>query len=121
VFPTGKLAPDGAVIKATAIDPSVVGSDGVYRHLGPARVFVDERAKNIVQSLMKEQGLSDAKRVESLYLRIVNRMPAPDEVDSSLTYVLKFRQKLKGDQADFGSWQSLARVLISSNEFMYLD
>jgi len=43
VFPVGSLAPEGAVIKATAIDPSVVGDDGVYRHRGPARVFVDER------------------------------------------------------------------------------
>lgn len=43
VFPTGNLAPEGAVIKATAIDPSVVDADGVYRLRGPARVFVDER------------------------------------------------------------------------------
>jgi putative YjhG/YagF family dehydratase len=43
-FPTGNLAPEGAVIKSTAIDASVVGADGVYRMLGPARVFVSERA-----------------------------------------------------------------------------
>ncbi|HVU16136.1 MAG TPA: YjhG/YagF family D-xylonate dehydratase [Candidatus Didemnitutus sp.] len=42
VFPRGNLAPDGAVVKATAIDPSVIGSDGVYRHEGPARVFASE-------------------------------------------------------------------------------
>ncbi len=44
VFPVGNLAPEGSVIKATAIDPSVVGDDGVFRHRGPARVFADERA-----------------------------------------------------------------------------
>jgi len=43
VSPVGNLAPSGSVIKATAIDPSVVGSDQVFRHRGPARVFVDER------------------------------------------------------------------------------
>jgi putative YjhG/YagF family dehydratase len=42
VFALGNLAPDGAVIKATAIDPSVIDADGVYRHRGPARVFTDE-------------------------------------------------------------------------------
>jgi dihydroxyacid dehydratase/phosphogluconate dehydratase len=42
VFPLGNLAPQGSVVKATAIDPSVVGEDQVYRHCGPARVFVDE-------------------------------------------------------------------------------
>jgi putative YjhG/YagF family dehydratase len=44
VFPSGNIAPQGAVIKATAIDPSVVGEDQVYRHRGPARVFTSERA-----------------------------------------------------------------------------
>lgn len=41
-FPTGNIAPEGSVIKATAIDPSVVDEDGVYRHTGRARVFVAE-------------------------------------------------------------------------------
>ena len=40
--PVGNLAPEGSVIKATAIDPSVIGADGVYRFTGPARVFVTE-------------------------------------------------------------------------------
>jgi putative YjhG/YagF family dehydratase len=43
-FPSGNLAPAGAVIKSTAIDPSVVDADGVYRQTGPARVFTSERA-----------------------------------------------------------------------------
>jgi putative YjhG/YagF family dehydratase len=43
VFPVGNLAPSGSVIKSTAIDPSVVGSDKIFRHRGPARVFTDER------------------------------------------------------------------------------
>ena len=42
-FPKGNLAPEGSVIKSTAIDPSVVDPDGVYRKTGPARVFTTER------------------------------------------------------------------------------
>src|SRR5205814_2977511 len=41
--PRGNLAPEGAVIKSTAIDPSVVDADGVYRKTGPVRVFLRER------------------------------------------------------------------------------
>lgn len=44
VFPRGNLAPEGSVVKATAIDSSVVDADGVYRKEGPARVFVSEKA-----------------------------------------------------------------------------
>jgi putative YjhG/YagF family dehydratase len=43
-FPRGNLAPEGCVIKSTAIDPSVIDADGIYRKEGPARVFVSERA-----------------------------------------------------------------------------
>ncbi|MEH0832007.1 YjhG/YagF family D-xylonate dehydratase [Pectobacterium cacticida] len=41
-FPMGNIAPEGSVIKSTAIDASVVGDDGVYRHTGKARVFTSE-------------------------------------------------------------------------------
>lgn len=43
-FPRGNLAPQGSVIKSTALDPSVVDPDGVYRKVGPARVFTQEKA-----------------------------------------------------------------------------
>ena len=41
-FPKGNIAPEGAVIKSTAIDKSVIGADGVYRAKGPIKVFVSE-------------------------------------------------------------------------------
>ncbi len=40
----GNLAPEGAIVKSTAIDPKLLGADGVYRHTGPARIFTSERA-----------------------------------------------------------------------------
>ncbi len=43
VFPRGNLAPEGSVMKATALDPSLVGTDGIYHLEGPARVFVAEK------------------------------------------------------------------------------
>ncbi len=42
-FPRGNLAPEGSVIKSTAIDPAVIGPDGVFRHEGRAKVFTSER------------------------------------------------------------------------------
>jgi dihydroxyacid dehydratase/phosphogluconate dehydratase len=41
-FPSGNIAPDGSVVKSTAIDASVVDADGVYRKRGPARIFTSE-------------------------------------------------------------------------------
>lgn len=43
MFPRGNLAPEGSVVKSTAIDPAVIGPDGVFRHEGRARVFTQEK------------------------------------------------------------------------------
>jgi xylonate dehydratase len=43
-FPAGNLAPEGSVIKSTAIDPELVDDANTYRHVGPARVFITESA-----------------------------------------------------------------------------
>ncbi|MHB1959651.1 MAG: YjhG/YagF family D-xylonate dehydratase [Acidobacteriaceae bacterium] len=41
-FPMGNLAPEGSVVKSTAIDPALVDQNNIYRHQGPARVFISE-------------------------------------------------------------------------------
>ena len=41
-FPIGNLAPEGSVIKCTAIDASLIDESNVYRHRGPAQVFITE-------------------------------------------------------------------------------
>ncbi len=41
-FLRGNLAPEGALVKSTAIAPQVIDADGVFLHEGPARVFASE-------------------------------------------------------------------------------
>jgi len=41
-FLRGNLAPEGALVKSTAIAPQLIGADGVFQHEGPARVFTSE-------------------------------------------------------------------------------
>lgn len=43
-FMRGNLAPEGALVKSTAIAPERLGEDGVFKHEGPARVFTSEAA-----------------------------------------------------------------------------
>jgi putative YjhG/YagF family dehydratase len=43
VFPRGNLAAEGSVMKATALDPSLLDANGIYHKEGPARVFVNEK------------------------------------------------------------------------------
>lgn len=65
VFPTGNLAPDGSVIKATSIDPSVVDADNVYRFTGPARVF--SRESDAIKAI-KGQGFAKIEKGDAIIL-----------------------------------------------------
>jgi putative YjhG/YagF family dehydratase len=51
-FPTGNLAPEGSVVKATSIERSLL-VDGEYRLTGRARVFTSEKA---AMAAVKQQG-----------------------------------------------------------------
>lgn len=70
-FPRGNLAPEGSVIKSTAIDPRVVDADGVYRKRGPARVFTRER-----DAIRAIKGIADPPLRPGDVLVLMGRGPA---------------------------------------------
>ena len=86
-FPVGNLAPDGCVIKSTAIDPSVVDADGVYRKLGPAKVFITERA-----AIKAIKGEGDRKVVPGDVLVLCSRGPMGSGMEETyqVTSALKY-------------------------------
>jgi putative YjhG/YagF family dehydratase len=85
-FPRGNLAPEGAVIKSTAIDPSVVDPDGVYRKTGPARVFTRERD---AIAAIKNRGPEGIKAGDVLVLICRGPMGAGMEEIYQITAALK--------------------------------
>jgi xylonate dehydratase len=85
-FPRGNLAPEGSVIKSTAIDPSVVDADGVYRKTGPARVFTSERA---AIAAIKSRGEDRIKPGDVLVLICRGPMGAGMEETYQVTSALK--------------------------------
>ena len=86
-FPVGNLAPDGCVIKSTAIDPSVVDADGVYRKLGPAKVFITERA-----AIKAIKGEGERKVVPGDVLVLCSRGPMGSGMEETyqVTSALKY-------------------------------
>jgi len=86
-FPVGNLCPEGAVIKATAIDPAVVDADGVYRKTGPARVFTTERE---AIAAIKGQSTQPLKPGDVLVLMGRGPMGSGMEETYQITSALKF-------------------------------
>ncbi len=86
-FPAGNLAPEGSVIKSTAIDPTVVDADGVYRKRGPARVFLTETA---AIAAIKSQGPDAVKPGDILVLICRGPMGSGMEETYQITSALKY-------------------------------
>lgn len=86
-FPLGNLAPHGSVIKSTAIDPSVVDADGVYRKVGPAKVFTTEKA---AIAAIKGEGSKHVVAGDVLVLCCRGPMGSGMEEIYQITSALKF-------------------------------
>jgi len=83
--------------------------------------FLTDRSTDVAKLLLADSALTDAARVESLYLRVLNRQADKEEIAQALNYIAKFKQKFAADITDAKAWQSLCRVLMASNDFLYVD
>ena len=77
-----------------------------------------ERAQNLAKQILNNQLLDRSGRARSLYLRILNRQATAQEVDRGLSYVDGFQKRGIGL---VDAWTSFGRILLASNEYIYLD
>jgi len=82
--------------------------------------FVFDRSVQLAQAVLADKTADDKARVASLYRRILNRQATPDEVTSAVKYVSGSPKSPNGN-VEQKSWQSLVRILLCSNEFVYVD
>lgn len=86
-FIRGNLAPEGAIVKSTAIDRSMIDPDGVYRLTGPARVFTSERA---TIAAIKSRGEDRIREGEVIVLICRGPMGTGMEEVYQITSALKY-------------------------------
>ena len=86
-FLGGNLAPEGAIVKSTAIDPSLLDDQGVYHLTGPARVFTSERA---AMAAIKSLGPDQIRPGEVIVLLCRGPMGTGMEEVYQVTSALKY-------------------------------
>ena len=91
IFPTGNLAPEGSVVKATAIDPSLFDRN-VYRHRGRARVFTSEAA---AIEAVRSSGADKLQADQILVLLCRGPRGAGMPETAQITIALKYTEALK--------------------------
>ena len=95
--------------------PTTVATQALFVMNSP---LVIREAKNVADSVLKQER-QDKRRVEEIYLRVLDRRPDANEIDQGLTYLTNFRKKW--DQiGEEQAWTSLTHVIMASNEFIFV-
>ena len=83
--------------------------------------FLTEASNAVAKQVWGVAASGNAPRIANAYLLILNRQAAPEEIEGAVKYIEGFKQKVKGEKAEAAAWQSFCRILMSSNDFIYVD
>jgi hypothetical protein len=112
-------------------DPSVLSGKRASTTVAPQALFmmngelILRESRRMAEGLLTRYG-DDDERVEEAYTRIFGREPVREEVKRSLAFVDRYRAALvdetqDADERRVRAWQGLCRMLIASNEFVFVD
>jgi hypothetical protein len=109
-------------------DATTAGEGRARTNVAPQALFVMnsrmvvERAGDFAKRLLDDSTLPDDKaRIERAYLMAFTRRPDASEVDGALSYMASLAKKLPAEGSREAAWRSFCHVLLSTNEFLYLD
>jgi hypothetical protein len=113
-------------------DPSVPSGERATTTVAPQALFlmngklVAENTRHLAEALLGDAGLDDAGRVRIAYERAYSRPPTAAESARSLEFVRRCEEALAAEKLDdterrLRAWQSLCRVVLAANEFIYVE
>ncbi len=108
-------------------DPSTGNGDRETTTVAPQAMFllnsrfVHDECGHLAERLLTGEPSDDANRVAHLYRRALGRPPSAAETARSLEFVKRYAQAAERDDARHRAWLGLCRVVLSSNEFIYVD
>ena len=114
-------------------DPSALSGSRQSTTVAPQALFmmnsrfVSQRTQHAATQLLAQDQLDDSARVVRCYQQIYARMPTDDERRRALQFVQRYSAAFAGAGSEdpqlsrVRGWQSLFRVLIAANEFVYVN
>jgi mono/diheme cytochrome c family protein len=113
-------------------DPSVPSGERATTTVAPQALFlmngklVAENTRHLAEALLADAKLDDAGRVRVAYERAYSRPPTTREAARALDFVRRCEEALTTEKLDeaerrLRAWQSLCRVVLAANEFIYVE
>ncbi|HJN08991.1 MAG TPA: DUF1553 domain-containing protein [Pirellulaceae bacterium] len=111
-------------------DPSVMSGRRQSTTVAPQALFimnskfVTEQTRAMAEWLTADDG-DDAGRVRVTYQRTLGRPPTTSEISRATSYVQAYTMRQAADieplEARIRAWQSFCRVILATNEFIFLE
>ncbi len=113
-------------------DPAVVSGQRSSTTVAPQALFMmngdlmSGSSKQLAARLLTRTGWDDEQRVRAGYDIVYGRPPTQLEIGDWLSFVAQYTAALDGRDVDpatqrLQTWQAVCRVLLSSNEFIYVE
>ncbi len=111
-------------------DPSFSSGERATTTVAPQALFlmngkiVHEQTRIWSAKLLTDKALDDAGRVRRIYTQALGRPPSEKEITRSLDFVQRIESELARDKKTDSraqAWQSFCRVILSANEFVYVE
>jgi len=83
--------------------------------------FVAERASSLAKLLLADNNADDGRRIERAFWIMLTRKPTDQEINAALSYIDGMEKRRAGEEARLNAWQSYCRILMTTNEFVYID
>jgi hypothetical protein len=83
--------------------------------------FVAERSSNLAKLLLDDKSTDDRRRIERAFWITLTRKPEDQETNEALSYIDGMEKRRAGEEARLKAWQSYCHILMTSNEFAYID
>ena len=113
-------------------DPSVLSGKRASTTVAPQALFmmnselVSAQTKALAARLLADANLDDTQRLRQLFELSYARPATQAETERALDYVTRYAagqqaRKQSAEESRLRAWQSLCRVVIASNEFVYVE
>ena len=113
-------------------EPSVPAGKRQSTTVAPQALFmmnskiVADATRALAEQLLENESSDNAARVAAAYRTAYGRTPAEAELQRALSFVEAYTKSLIAketapDEARVKAWQSLCRVILSANEFIYVE
>ena len=109
-------------------DPAVVSGNRSETIVAPQALFMmnSELMLDVVaalERLSRDEAKDDASRIEWLYERVLGRLPREVEHAAWRLFLNAYQEEWSEESNDrkTGVWRAACRVLLASNEFVYIE